>query len=78
MRGGGGRGGGFGSLVDAGSFVLALTPASQLVVIKPDEKSYTEVAKIKVSETPTYAYPIASGNHLYIKDQGNLIAYAIE
>jgi hypothetical protein len=36
------------------------------------------VAKIKVSETPTYAYPIASGNHLYIKDQGNLIAYAIE
>jgi len=72
------RGGGYGSVVDAGPFVLALTPASQLVVIKPDEKGYSEVAKIKVAETPTYAYPIVSGNHMYIKDQDSLAAYSLE
>jgi hypothetical protein len=78
MRGGGGRGGGYGSIVDAGSVLLALTPASQLVVIKPDSKSYTEVAKIKVADAPTYAYPVVSGNQMYIKDQDSLAAYNIE
>jgi hypothetical protein len=58
--------------------VLALTPASQLVLIKPDEKGYTEVAKIKVAETPTYAHPVLSGNRIYVKDQDAVTAYSVE
>jgi outer membrane protein assembly factor BamB len=71
-RGPGGRGGGrggFGSIVDAGAVLLALTPASQLVVFVPGAKQYTEQAKIKVAESPTYAYPVLSGKRLFIKDQ---------
>jgi len=47
---------GYGSVVDAGPVLLALTTASQLYVVQPTEKAFTQVASIKVAETPTYAY----------------------
>jgi outer membrane protein assembly factor BamB len=82
---GGGRGGGrgmggrgFGSVVDAGSVLLALTPASQLVVFEPGGKALTEVARVKVAETPTHAYPVASGARLFIKDQDSVMLYTLE
>ena len=57
--------------------MLALTPASELVVFRPEQK-YTEVAKIKVSEKPTHAYPVVAGNRLVIKDQDSVAVYVIE
>jgi outer membrane protein assembly factor BamB len=69
--------GGFGSIVDAGSVLMALTPSSELIVFKPSEKEYTEVAKIKVAETPTYAYPVVSGNRIYIKDQDSVAMFSL-
>ena len=76
--GGGMRGGGFGSVVDAGSVLLALTPASQMVVFQPNEKAFTEVARIKVAGSATHAHPVASGNRLFIKDQDSLTLWTIE
>jgi hypothetical protein len=64
--------------VDAGSVVLALTPASQLIAFAPDEKAYTEIARIKVAESPTHAYPVVSGNRIYIKDQTSLTLWSLE
>jgi outer membrane protein assembly factor BamB len=75
-RGGGGRG--FGSVVDAGSVLLALTPASQLVVFQPDAKAYAEIARIKVADSPTHAYPVVSGNRIFIKDQDAVTLWTIE
>ncbi|HJQ81254.1 MAG TPA: PQQ-binding-like beta-propeller repeat protein [Lacipirellulaceae bacterium] len=89
-RFGGGRGGrggrrgggssGYGSVVDAGSVLLALSPAGQLVVFRPNGEEYTEVARYNVAEggadepdKGTYAYPVAVGNSIYIKD-GDSIA----
>jgi outer membrane protein assembly factor BamB len=78
-RGGGGRGGrGYGSVVDAGSVLLALTPASQLVVFQPDPKAYAEVARIKVADSPTHAYPVVSGNRIFIKDQDSVTLWTVE
>jgi hypothetical protein len=77
MRGGGGGGRGYGSVVDAGSVLLALTPTSELVVFQPGDK-YAEVAKVKVAATPTYAYPVASGNRLFVKDQDSVSLVTIE
>ena len=74
---GGGRGGGYGSVVDAGSVLLALTPASELVVFKPGE-SYSEVAKIKVSDTQTHAYPVVSGNRIIIKDKDSVSVFDVK
>ena len=77
MRGGGGRGGGYGSVVDAGSVLLALTPASELVVFKPGE-TYSEVAKVKVSDNPTHASPVLSGNRMLIKDRDSVAAFNLQ
>jgi outer membrane protein assembly factor BamB len=62
----------FGTIVDAGTVIIALPQTSNLVVFKPDEKGFNEVAFIKVAETPTYSYPVLSGNRLYIKDKESL------
>jgi outer membrane protein assembly factor BamB len=62
----------FGEIVDTGSLLIALPQTSNLVVYKPDTKSYNEVASIKVSDTPIYTYPILSGNKIFIKDKENL------
>ncbi|HEY3898707.1 MAG TPA: PQQ-binding-like beta-propeller repeat protein [Chthoniobacter sp.] len=78
MRGGGMRGGGYGSLVDAGSVILALTPASQLIAFSPGSTSYTELARIKVADSPTHAYPILSGKRIFTKDQDSVTLWTIE
>ena len=80
-RGGRGMGmgrGGFGTIVDAGSVLLALTPGSDLIVFKPDPKEFSQVAKVKVAQTPTYAYPVATGNHIFIKDEDSVAMFTLE
>jgi outer membrane protein assembly factor BamB len=84
-RGRGGRGGmggggrsGYGSIVDAGSVLLALTPSAQLIVFEPSAKEFKQVAKYKVAEGDTYAYPVLAGNRIYIKDKDSLILWSIE
>lgn len=70
--------GGYGAMIDAGSAVLALTPKSQLFVIKPGEKQYTELANMKAGDTATFAYPIPSGSTIFVKDQDSLILYTLQ
>jgi hypothetical protein len=78
-RGRGGRGrGGYGSVVDAGSVLMVITPASELVVYEPNAEAYKELGRHKVSETPTYAYPVASGKRIFIKDQDKLTLWTVE
>jgi outer membrane protein assembly factor BamB len=69
---------GYGSVVDAGSVLLALTTASQLYVVQPTEKAFTQVASIKVADTPTFAYPVVSGNRLFIRDRDSLSLLTLE
>jgi outer membrane protein assembly factor BamB len=76
-RGRGGRGG-YGSIVAAGSVLLVLTPASELVVFEPSAAEFKELARYKVAATPTYAYPIASGKRIFTKDQDNVTLWTVE
>jgi outer membrane protein assembly factor BamB len=68
----------FGTIVDCGSVIIGLSTIDNLIVLKPNGKEYTELAKYKVSETPIYAYPVISGNNIYIKDAESLILYKIK
>jgi hypothetical protein len=77
-RGGGGRGGGYGSIVNAGSVLLALTPSSQLIVIEPSAKEFKQLASYKVAESPTHAYPVISGNRIFIIDIVSLILWTVD
>jgi outer membrane protein assembly factor BamB len=76
-KGGMGRGG-FGTIVDAGSVLLGLTPTSELIAFQPTDKAYTEVARIKVADTPTYASPVPSGTRLFVKDQDAVTLWAVQ
>lgn len=75
---GGGRrggGGGFGSIVDAGPILLVLTPASDLIALEASTQGHKEVGRVHVG-TQTYAYPVVSGNRIYIKDQDSLALFS--
>jgi outer membrane protein assembly factor BamB len=67
----------FASIVDCGSVIIGLPSTANLIVLRPESKAYTEVAHYKVSETPIYAFPVISGNKIFIKDAEALILYRI-
>lgn len=78
-RGGGmGGGGGYASVVDAGAVLLALTPVGQLVVFEPGTTEFKQVASYKVADGQTYAYPVASGNRIFIKDKESLTLWTVD
>jgi outer membrane protein assembly factor BamB len=70
--------GGFGSILDAGSELIALTPKSHLIVFQPSDKAYTEVANIKVADTDTYAQPVLAGNKLFIEDANSVTLWTLD
>ena len=68
----------FGVIVDAGAVLIALPQSSSLVIYKPDDKAYTEVAVIKASDTPTFSYPLLSGKNICVKDKESLVMLAVK
>jgi outer membrane protein assembly factor BamB len=69
---------GYGSIVDAGPVLLALTPGGQLIVFEPSDKEFKEVTRYKVAEGDTYAYPIVTGKRVFIKDKDSVALWTIE
>ena len=72
----GGRG--FGSIVDAGSALLALTPKGELTVFEPSDKEYKKVATYKVADTDTYAYPVPAGKGWLVKEKDAVAFWAVD
>jgi outer membrane protein assembly factor BamB len=68
----------FATIVDCGQVIIGFPSTGNLIVMKPDPKAYLEIAKYKVSDTPVYAFPVISGNVIYVKDNENLISYRIK
>ena len=69
---------GYGTIVDAGSVLIGLIASGQLTVLEPNGKEYKELANYKVGDGPIYAYPVISGNRIYIKDQTSLTLWTVE
>jgi outer membrane protein assembly factor BamB len=67
-----------GEIFDAGSVLLALTSDRELLVFKPSDKKYEELAKYNVADTETWAYPIIAGNRVFVKDKDSLTLWLIE
>jgi outer membrane protein assembly factor BamB len=85
MGGAGGRpkgmmfgGGGYGSIVDAGSVLAGLTPAGTLVFFEASGKEYKQLASYKVADGGTYAYPILAGKRIFIKDRDSVTLWELE
>ena len=71
------HGRGFAAIVCVGPSLLALPNTSELIVFKPDGKAYSEITRYKVSDTPTYAHPVLSGNRIFVKDQDTLTMFTL-
>jgi outer membrane protein assembly factor BamB len=69
---------GFAAMVSAGPYIMALPSSAELIVFKPSAEKYSEVAVIKVSDTPIYAHPVIAGNRIFIKDQDTVAMFVIE
>lgn len=67
-----------GAIFDAGSVLIALSTDMNLLVFKPSREKYTEVAKYKVADSPTWAAPILAGKRIFVKDRDSLILWTIE
>jgi outer membrane protein assembly factor BamB len=67
-----------GSVLDAGSVLLALSSDSNLLAFKPNDKKYDELAKIKVADTATWTVPIITGKRVFVKDKDSLILWTFE
>jgi len=72
------RGRGFAAIVDVGACLLALPNNGELLVYKPSDKQYEELAKIKVAATAVYAHPVVAGNRVFVKDQDAVTLWTIE
>jgi outer membrane protein assembly factor BamB len=72
------HGRGFAAILDAGSAIVALPSTSELIVYKPSEKEYAELAKIKVANTATYAHPVMAGNRIFVRDQDTVAMWTLE
>ncbi len=69
---------GFGAIVHAGSVLIALPSSSELIAFAPSDKQFTELARIKVANTSTYAHPVIAGNRIFVKDQDAVTMWTIE
>jgi len=69
---------GFCALLDAGSVMLALPSNFELIAFKPDAKQYSELAKIKVAGSGTYAHPVVAGKRVFVKDLNAVTLWSFE
>ena len=69
---------GYGTVVDVGPVLLALTTNGQLTVFEPNDKKFAQLARYKVADDGTYAYPVAAGNRIYIKDYDSLTLWTVD
>jgi outer membrane protein assembly factor BamB len=68
----------FGTILDAGSVLLALPEKSGLIVYEPSGKGFEELARMKVSDTPIYAAPVVAGNRVFVKDGETVAKWTFE
>jgi outer membrane protein assembly factor BamB len=69
---------GFAAIVSAGPYMMALPSNSELIVFEPNSEKFSQVAAIKVSDTPIYAHPVIAGNRIFIKDQDTVAMFMID
>jgi outer membrane protein assembly factor BamB len=81
--GGAGRGrgmgrAGYGSIVDAGPALVALTPPGTLVAFEPSDQAFKELAQYKVANGDAYAYPVLSGKRVFVKDKDSVTLWTLD
>jgi outer membrane protein assembly factor BamB len=71
------RRGACGTVLDAGTVLIALSSNGDLIVFKPSKEKFEEVAKYKVGDAP-WTYPVIAGNRVFVKDKDSVILWTID
>jgi hypothetical protein len=54
-----------------------LTPKGELIVFELDGTGFKQLASYKVAQSDPRAYPVVSGNRIYVKDQESLTLWMV-
>jgi outer membrane protein assembly factor BamB len=68
----------FAAVLDLGKVLISLPATGQLIVFKPNNQKYEEIARFKVADTEVYAHPVVIGNKVIVKSKELLTCWAIE
>ncbi len=68
----------FAAIVDGGSVMAVLPSNADLIIFKPTDKAFEQLAKIKVADTDTYATPVLAGTRVFVKDKESLTLFTVE
>ncbi len=55
-----------------------VTTAKELIAFEPSDKAYKELARIRVADSATHAYPVVSGHRLFVKDQDAVTLWIVQ
>jgi outer membrane protein assembly factor BamB len=69
---------GFGSIVDAGTALVLLTPVGNLIAFEPSDKEFKQLASYKVAEGDTTANPVLAGNQIFVKDRDSVTLWTVD
>jgi hypothetical protein len=67
-----------GAIVAAGPVLFSLNIDTYLIAFKAEPKKYVELARYKIADSATWAYPVLSGNRVFVKDTDTLTLWTIE
>jgi outer membrane protein assembly factor BamB len=65
------------SIVRAGQMLFMLKEDGELIVAKSSASAFEPVRRYSVSNTPTWAQPVVSGNRLFVKDDSTLALFVM-
>lgn len=72
-----GRLGEYASLVAAGNILLVLTTEGELLVVAADPAAYKQIARLHITDQPTWAHLAVVPGRLYVKDKTRLLCLAL-
>jgi outer membrane protein assembly factor BamB len=70
--------GGFGTIVNAGQVLMLSTPKAELVIFPASSTEYKPIKTYKVADAEIYAYPVVSGNRIFVKDQDSVALWTVD
>jgi outer membrane protein assembly factor BamB len=69
---------GFAALLDVGPAVMALPASGELILFKPQDNGYGELARVRAADLPVYAHPVVSGSRIFIRDERTVALWILK
>ena len=70
--------GSFAAIVNLGEAIVALPTSGELIAFSTQADAYSELARLKVADTATYAQPVIAGTRVFVKDEGAVTLWTLD